>query len=30
MAAHVTDHVWRVAEFLLFRVPPWHQEGMAA
>lgn len=30
MAAHVTDHVWSVAEFLLFRVPPWHQEGMAA
>ena len=30
MAAHVTDHVWSVAEFLLFRVPPWRQEGMAA
>jgi IS1 family transposase len=30
MAAHVTDHVWSVGEFLLFRVPPWRQEGMAA
>jgi len=30
MAAHLTDHVWSVAEFLLFRVPPWRQEGMAA
>jgi len=30
MAADLTDHVWSVAEFLLFRVPPWRQEGMAA
>jgi hypothetical protein len=30
MAAGLTDHVWRVREFLLFRVPPWRQEGMAA
>ena len=30
MAADLTDHVWSVGEFLLFRVPPWRQEGMAA
>ena len=30
MAAELTDHVWSVGEFLLFRVPPWRQEGMAA
>jgi transposase-like protein len=25
----VTDHVWSMAEFLLFRVPLWGQESMA-
>ena len=30
MAADLTDHVWSVTEFLLFRVPPWRQVGMAA
>lgn len=27
MAAQVTDHVWSMKEFLLFRVPPWRQEA---
>ena len=30
MAADLIGHVWSVAEFLLFRVPPWRQAGMAA
>jgi IS1 family transposase len=30
MAADLTDHLWSVDEFLLFRVPPWRQERMAA
>ena len=30
MAADLTDHVWSVGEFLLFRVPPWRQEKLAA
>jgi len=30
MAAGLTDHVGCVRGFLLFRVPPWRQEGMAA
>ena len=30
MAADLTDHVWSVEEFLLFRVPPWRQEEVAA
>jgi len=25
MAAGLTDHVWRLQEVLLFRVPPWPQ-----
>jgi hypothetical protein len=25
MAAGLTDRVWHMREFLLFRVPPWHQ-----
>jgi len=29
MAAGITDHVWKMEELLLFRVPPWRQE-MAA
>jgi hypothetical protein len=27
MAAGITDHVWTMGEFLLFRVPPWRQEA---
>jgi IS1 family transposase len=30
MAAGITDHVWTMGEFLLFRVPPWRQEATAA
>ena len=30
MAAGITDHVWTVGEFLLFRVPPWRQERAVA
>ena len=30
MAAGLTDHVWTMGEFLLFRVPPWRQEVTAA
>jgi IS1 family transposase len=30
MAAGLTDHVWPMKEFLLFRVPPWRQEAVAA
>jgi len=30
MAANLTDHVWTMGEFLLFRVPPWRQEATAA
>jgi hypothetical protein len=30
MAAGVTDHVWRMEELLLFRVPPWRQTADAA
>ena len=30
MAAGLTDHVWTIGEFLLFRVPPWRQEVTAA
>jgi IS1 family transposase len=30
MAAGITDHVWTMNEFLLFRVPPWRQEATAA
>jgi IS1 family transposase/transposase-like protein len=30
MAAGITDHVWTMGEFLLFRVPPWQQEATAA
>ena len=30
MAADLTDHVWSVGEFLLFRVPPCRQERLAA
>jgi hypothetical protein len=30
MAAGLTDHVWTMGEFLLFRVPPWRQEATAA
>jgi hypothetical protein len=29
MAAGLTDHVWRVRDVLLFRVPPWPQPGEA-
>jgi IS1 family transposase len=25
MAADITDHIWRMEELLLFRVPPWRQ-----
>jgi hypothetical protein len=25
MAVGLTDHVWRLQEVLLFRVPPWPQ-----
>jgi hypothetical protein len=30
MAAGLTDHVWTMGEFLLFRVPPWRQEVTTA
>jgi IS1 family transposase/transposase-like protein len=30
MAAGLTDHVWTMGEFLLFRVPPWRQEATTA
>jgi transposase-like protein/IS1 family transposase len=30
MAAGITDHVWTMGEFLLFRVPPWRQDGAVA
>jgi IS1 family transposase/transposase-like protein len=30
MAAGLTDHVWTIGEFLLFRVPPWRQEVTTA
>ncbi len=30
MAAGITDHVWTIGEFLLFRVPPWRQEATVA
>ncbi|MCP4598924.1 MAG: hypothetical protein GY847_00010, partial [Proteobacteria bacterium] len=30
MAAGLTDHVWTMGEFLLFRVPPWRQEEAVA
>jgi hypothetical protein len=30
MAAGITDRVWTMGEFLLFRVPPWRQEVSAA
>jgi len=30
MAAGITDHVWTMGDFLLFRVPPWRQEATAA
>ena len=26
MAGGITDHIWSMEEFLLFRVPPWRQE----
>jgi hypothetical protein len=26
MAAGITDHVWKVGELLMFRVPPWRQQ----
>jgi hypothetical protein len=29
MAGGVTDHVWSMEEFLLFRVPPWRQAAAA-
>jgi hypothetical protein len=29
MAAGVTDHVWRMEDLLLFRVPPWRQTADA-
>lgn len=29
MAAGLTDHVWRMEELLLFRVPPWRQAAEA-
>ncbi|MCP4601226.1 MAG: hypothetical protein GY847_12000 [Proteobacteria bacterium] len=29
MAAGITDHVWTMGEFLLFRVPPWRHETTA-
>jgi IS1 family transposase len=29
MAAGITNHVWTIGEFLLFRVPPWRQEATA-
>jgi transposase-like protein/IS1 family transposase len=30
MAGGITDHIWSMEEFLLFRVPPWRQEVAAA
>ena len=30
MAGGITDHIWTMEEFLLFRVPPWRQEATAA
>jgi IS1 family transposase len=30
MAGGITDHVWSMEEFLLFRVPPWRQEATVA
>jgi hypothetical protein len=30
MAGGITDHVWSMEEFLLFRVPLWRQEATAA
>lgn len=30
VAAGITDHVWTMGEFLLFRVPPWRQEATSA
>jgi IS1 family transposase len=30
MAGDITDHIWSMEEFLLFRVPPWRQEATAA
>jgi hypothetical protein len=30
MAGGITDHVWSIEEFLLFRVPPWRQEVTVA
>jgi transposase-like protein/IS1 family transposase len=30
IAGGITDHIWSMEEFLLFRVPPWRQEAMAA
>lgn len=30
MAAGITDHVWTMGEFLLFRISPWRQEATAA
>jgi transposase-like protein len=30
MAGGITDHVWSIEEFLLFRVPPWRQEATQA
>ena len=29
MAGGITDHIWSMEEFLLFRVPPWRQEATA-
>ena len=26
MAAGITDHVWKMSELLMFRVPPWRQQ----
>ena len=28
MAAGLTDRVWSLREFLLFRVPPWQQPAL--
>jgi hypothetical protein len=30
MAAALTDHPWTMGELLLWRVPPWRQEEVAA
>ena len=30
MAGGITDHVWTIEEFLLFRVPPWRQGAAVA